>query len=572
MSAARCYMTSCDLLIEYACYCTSPPTYSCSSHWASHCRLTGRSHRFDSFFLPHFEETKAALLKFLTKEKSKKDRLKKKAIKAFNNSLSNSEIQFRKFVKTLDSDSTKIDDYFEKISISERTWNLEQDPFLNLLTLDPNDTMKKAKTIVQTSTDSYENEELLWGLSKEIEKWIECYINDRFKIFLDRLSELEKIVSKLNKNDQLDEVAKYIFDLIRNVKKSKEELEDKKQDLKKNYQSHSQKRAPEILNPNPTGTQIQARSKSIIQELIKKKSEILNKINDPWTEQDFRKTCALYEHDKNLTGSNSQFFKAYQEYKRAYNQTSSIYLTRDNSKTTSLFVYNTETEKEENRLLHFPNSLNSGTCIAQIPNGELFCFGKADPVSGTALIIDGDYNVRMLPSWLSCSNSSAIYFNRNIYCFGGFNENDLTLSGRFDLEKNRWTQLQALPEPDSCCHTLIFNGDILISGYRSAHLLKYSISSSSFTEIRKTFAACKNKILMNLDRLYLIECGGLIYESEIGNETIWKQITYSIIDYDNPLQVYCSYNKGSIYIGSNYNGQHYYYKFDLSQKEMIKIQ
>mmetsp|Transcript_16169 Transcript_16169/g.16087 ORF Transcript_16169/g.16087 Transcript_16169/m.16087 type:complete len:262 (+) Transcript_16169:236-1021(+) len=260
----------------------------------------------------------------------------------------------------------------------------------------------KAKGIIQASSGSYGNEELFWGLSTEIEKMVECYLKDRFKIFLDRLFELEKIVEKCcaqsGKNGQLAEATIYISDLIRNIEKSTGELEDWKKELKKNYQNHSQRRAPENLNPNPTETQIQSRNKLITQELIDKKSEILNKINDPGTEKDFRNTCALYEYDKNISASSSPFRKAYQEYKRAYSQVTSLYLTQSGPKLTSLFVYDTETEREENRLLKLPKLLDAGTCITQIPNGELFCFGKANPVSGTALIINEDYDIRMLPS------------------------------------------------------------------------------------------------------------------------------------------------------------------------------
>mmetsp|Transcript_6985 Transcript_6985/g.6835 ORF Transcript_6985/g.6835 Transcript_6985/m.6835 type:complete len:100 (+) Transcript_6985:849-1148(+) len=78
------------------------------------------------------------------------------------------------------------------------------------------------------------------------------------------------------------------------------------------------------------------------------------------------------------------------------------------------------------------------TCIALLPNGELFCFGDRN-FTGITLIIDKNNKVRVLPSGVHCMYSSAIYFNRNVYCFGGTNDNyyNLALSARFDLDKNK---------------------------------------------------------------------------------------------------------------------------------------
>ncbi|CAG9312539.1 unnamed protein product [Blepharisma stoltei] len=97
-----------------------------------------------------------------------------------------------------------------------------------------------------------------------------------------------------------------------------------------------------------------------------------------------------------------------------------------------------------------------------------------------------------------------------------------------------------MPEIDYGCNSVIFNGKILISGIKNRNLW--------FSEIPYKFGTDKRKILINAERLYLIESNrGLIYESEFGDEYTWNEIAESVIN-GFPHQVYYSYNKGAIYI------------------------
>ncbi|CAG9313485.1 unnamed protein product [Blepharisma stoltei] len=232
-------------------------------------------------------------------------------------------------------------------------------------------------------------------------------------------------------------------------------------------------------------------------------------------------------------------------------------------------IYDTENDSKEVRILETPEPLDWGTCIAQLPNGNLFCFGKDYPYSGISLIIDENYRVRQLPSGTPCRCSSAIYFNNSLYCFGGENNNRaLTLSERFDLNENRWIKLKPLPKADYNCTSVIFNGNIVISGRENKNLLRYSIGSNTFATIPYDFQAEKCKILISAERLYLIECeNGSIYESELSNDTVWRRIGDSIIDYF--YQVYLSYNKGGINIATGYILN--CFKFNLETKRLTKV-
>ncbi|CAG9331325.1 unnamed protein product [Blepharisma stoltei] len=219
--------------------------------------------------------------------------------------------------------------------------------------------------------------------------------------------------------------------------------------------------------------------------------------------------------------------------------------------------------------LDIPEELNRGTCIAQLPNGDLFCYGK-DPSSGISLIIDKNCKIQMLPPGTPCAFSSAVYFEKRIYCFGGLRYGPLTLAEWFDLEKQKWISLKSIPDADLNCHCIVYNGEILIAGSINANILRYSINYDKYTKIHFKFEQRKRKILINLDRLYLIEFGGFVYESEIANPNKWNQIGMSRISNNHPAQVNCSYNKGAIYIAVGLSNESYY-KFDLNKKKWFNL-
>ncbi|CAG9336095.1 unnamed protein product [Blepharisma stoltei] len=281
-----------------------------------------------------------------------------------------------------------------------------------------------------------------------------------------------------------------------------------------------------------------------IQDLKAKTSEILSKAkNDPETEQDFRRICSLYETQS--SSSDQSLFQAYQEYVDAYRKITSLYLIDKNNERTILTIYGTENDREETCELETPEMLDHGTCIAQLPNGELFCFGKWQP-SGIAFILDRNLKFRRLPSGPAYGCPSAIYFNKNVYCFGGRSYNSFsTLSSKFDLVGNRWIKLTPMPRVDLSCRSVIFNGNVLISGWGKRNILIYSIDTDSFSTTPYNFQLDKLNILINAeDRLYLIESpNGSVYESEIGNEYVWEAIGNSIISFW-PFRDYYSFNKG----------------------------
>ncbi|CAG9325602.1 unnamed protein product [Blepharisma stoltei] len=570
MVILSCFQIDCKKEVKYRCQCTSPETYMCEKHLSKHLKRLGQ-HSFESMFLEPLDQTKEAILEFITKKQTKNEKLKKKILAYFTIRISRSEIGVREMISQLDSDSTKLFSLFQKINMVNKVSILEQDPILKLLPLPPDEAIVRIKPIIKNLDSKNYN----------------CSLND---------AEID---------NQLTKIRESISNLRNDMKKDKKELEDWKKKIEEKLGTLIEKqKCEDPLQINNLEEKLQKELKNMensinsqqknallpilelkkngmensqvnfqINELKEKKRLFLDGQNNSEIGRDFRRTCWLYENElKTLLESNKDLEEAYLDYKNSYNQSVSIYLLNlDDNQNTNLIIFDTENEKEAFVRLDNAKPLNTGTCLAQIPGGELFCFGSQYPPSGVTMMIDTKYKTRMLPSGRPCYSSSSIYCNRSIYCFGGLSKSDelLTLAERFDLDEMRWIKLSPLPAADGNCHCILFKENILISGYRNQNLMRYSIKENAFNSIPFKFAERKKKLLINDDRLYLIECDGLIYESEAGDEYRWKKIGNSIISDKWPPQVYLSYNKEAVYIGCRY--PHAYYKFNLDEKVMIQL-
>ncbi|CAG9334786.1 unnamed protein product [Blepharisma stoltei] len=292
-------------------------------------------------------------------------------------------------------------------------------------------------------------------------------------------------------------------------------------------------------------------------------------------QQYLKPDCMEYQNDSSKHVP--KLMQTYQNYASTLNQGDSLYLIDRWNNRTNLLVYNTVSDSKQTKILKTPEPLDCNTCIAQLPNGKLFCYGKNFPISGITLIIDENGGVQKLPSGVSCYWSSAIYFNNNVYCFGGIGRhmNALALSRRFDLDRNRWVELASMPQADCSCSSVIFNGNILISGSCYRSLLLYSIDIDSFSTIPSNFKANTLKILICAERrLYLIECDfyGKLYESDIGSYTFWRIIGRSASFFPFSFQVYWLYNAGQIYIGSIKSNMIAFFKFNLDEQNIVELE
>ncbi|CAG9329503.1 unnamed protein product [Blepharisma stoltei] len=108
--------------------------------------------------------------------------------------------------------------------------------------------------------------------------------------------------------------------------------------------------------------------------LRNKSAEILSRPNNPELEMDFRATCSAPLYIPSLY--EPPLMQFCQNYLNAYQQGTSLYNIRGDSKRNSLIIYNTETETQQVNILQTPQQLDSCSCITQLPNGKLFCFGN----------------------------------------------------------------------------------------------------------------------------------------------------------------------------------------------------
>ncbi|CAG9335150.1 unnamed protein product [Blepharisma stoltei] len=564
----KCFEPECMNEVEHACKCSSPDTLLCGEHIGEHVNLPNRAHNLESIFMQPYEGTKEAILEFLTKEKSKYSELKSKIIDSY---IHNSEKDFGNFTIKLDCYSDEINDFFVKISQTQKLLKSEEDPILGLLSLQPQEAIEKVKLMIIASRYWYNGAKLFYIFKQKLNSLNRSFFTEICGAHLEKrnMQNTPEMDNKIRKPTSIESAnAKDSISLIINENSdSLKEPENANKPIKntpENKLSLLNSQISSDFNSKPKETES---ALSFIDILRNKTAEILSRPNNQELEMDFRRTCSAYQ-------DNSSFYdplrmQAYQDYIKAYILKTSLYnIPRNQNNRTNLIIYNTETETLEVKTLQTPKPLNKFACITQLPNGKLFCCANTN-LSGITVLIDVNGRFEVLPSGTPCEYSSYIYFNNSVYCFGGWDRGHLTLSSRFDLDQNRWIQLAPMPQGDYKCNSIILNRNILISGYENRNLWLYSIDIDSFSTIPYDFGFAKWKILINAERLYLIECeNGLIYEGEIGSFSNWRRIGRSKINLD-PYQVYCSYNKGGIWISAIYNSAIEHYYFNLDQKKLI---
>ncbi|CAG9319814.1 unnamed protein product [Blepharisma stoltei] len=248
MELMQCFEPGCKHEVEYSCPCTSPETLSCELHVLKHMKLPNGVHACDSIFLEPCQETKEEILKFLTRKKSKNIKQRGKILKSFSKRLLESETEIRELLKNLNSGSAELNNYFTKISQTQKLLKSEQDPILGLLRLQPDEAVEKLKKIISTNQECSKSANLFCALSEKIEKMIKCFIEDKFEAYLDkRLSNIENTLQDHNKaiksvneenkkiidstNDQIANIKDTISKLINENIKSEREIRDWKEKI-----------------------------------------------------------------------------------------------------------------------------------------------------------------------------------------------------------------------------------------------------------------------------------------------------------------------------------------------------
>ncbi|CAG9310790.1 unnamed protein product [Blepharisma stoltei] len=242
-------------------------------------------------------------------------------------------------------------------------------------------------------------------------------------------------------------------------------------------------------------------------------------------------------------------------------------------KWTDLWVYDIEKDKRENKVISTPEPLSNGTCIVQLPNSELFCYGNSF-FSGISCIIDLEtFTVKKLlpygsPSWCC----GAVYYKNCVYFFGGWDkQNYMLFAEKFDLAGNRWLKSPKLPEASSGCSCVLFQECIYICGFFHSKVYKYDLEIESYSNINFPVLCSKmSKLLFSGNsRLYLIQEPGILFESDYGSEYAWSKIGAFNLKWN-----YSAFRKKvnqSVFISFiSYNCMSCF-KFDLVRKSLEKL-
>ncbi|CAG9311727.1 unnamed protein product [Blepharisma stoltei] len=180
MSTMRCFEPKCKREVEFLCECASPATYFCKKHIGNHCGSSSNPHNISSIFVEPVEGTKEAILSFLAEEKSKIEEMRANIIASFTQTLCSYENILEQVLKEIDSDSTKIGSYVEKIRQPQKLSRIEQDPTLNLLVLQSNEAIEKAKAIFTVISSN--NIRLFCEKRKQIDAIIESFHKEKPKV------------------------------------------------------------------------------------------------------------------------------------------------------------------------------------------------------------------------------------------------------------------------------------------------------------------------------------------------------------------------------------------------------
>ncbi|CAG9335574.1 unnamed protein product [Blepharisma stoltei] len=252
----------------------------------------------------------------------------------------------------------------------------------------------------------------------------------------------------------------------------------------------------------------------------------------------------------------------------------------DNEIQTKLVIFDTESLQINYKAIKTPEALSDGTCIAQLPNNELFCYGNYSPLSGVTITINTkDLSFQSLKIGIPCCSSGCTYYQNSVYAFGGniSEENYLNQTRKYDFSEDQWIELSSMPIASDGCSCIPFRESILVSGWNHSKVYRYDINGDIYSEILNISAEKDKIVFTGNSRAYIVEQEGSIYESETNDENIWYRIGNSSTGF--ALQSYRTYCNGSILIGmiddeedEDWDEYYCFYTFNLKSKTLDKIE
>ncbi|CAG9315740.1 unnamed protein product [Blepharisma stoltei] len=263
-----------------------------------------------------------------------------------------------------------------------------------------------------------------------------------------------------------------------------------------------------------------------------------------------------------------------------YYESNYLYFLKEENYHKLIYIFDIENYTTRSKYFRASKYLNCSASAVRMPNNELFLYGSEVlkgrnwTVSGSACIYDiSSCSVKkVLPNGKPCFETGGIYYQSSVYFFGGSDPTQmLNLAVKFDLTKNRWFSLCALPTATMKCSCAIFKQYILIIGFTPSDLILYDIDINSYSSILHFDQwPPKSKFLINANEIiYIFEIDGKILESEYENIYVWKQIGNSDFNRSSPKD-YLIYENTVFIVALQINCS-LYFSFNLDEKKLRKI-
>ncbi|CAG9326976.1 unnamed protein product [Blepharisma stoltei] len=230
-------------------------------------------------------------------------------------------------------------------------------------------------------------------------------------------------------------------------------------------------------------------------------------------------------------------------------------------------------QKYENPVLlerHTPIALSGYACIVPIPNDMIFCFGNnsSGRFTGETYIINQNFSARPLFNGTPCVGSNGVYLDGSVYVFGGFNGRYMNLAEKYDLSQNKWIKLNNLPSASGYCPSVcLFDGEIIISGYKLPCAYKYTPENSTYATLPPQLKQDSAKVICSDNKkVYIIDPLGPSYESEENDVWRWNSIG-QIVSPQKDAFSYKTVYQNFVYFFSEYT----LVAFNLKEKKFQSI-
>ncbi|CAG9314297.1 unnamed protein product [Blepharisma stoltei] len=246
-----------------------------------------------------------------------------------------------------------------------------------------------------------------------------------------------------------------------------------------------------------------------------------------------------------------------------------IAIFRDNTK--NLLRINLNDFGYEETELAIDKNMSMHLSICKLPDSRLFCFGGCNPYSSSAFMIYPDNSIKYLASRsVPCGFSSAIYYNGEVYAFGGQNANGYVMTPeKYNISQDQWSSLPKLSTGANYCTGFAYDNEIYFAGSEHKEIYIYRNYHDPYSRQISNLIPNSQKVLLLFNHSSYLIIEGNFKMREFKDI---KNLNPTITDWNfNWIGTLASqvvqFNGDAYFIDSNF----YLYKFDLAKKVIQQL-